>query len=102
MPRHSFTPQLDDASRRAVFEMMVDEGPQFHMALVDFVGLASRRNRLKKTWKLQPGDIYDDSYPQSFVTKEVMPLLPHGTRAPSMQTQVDLQKHVVNVKIVFQ
>jgi outer membrane protein assembly factor BamA len=98
----ALTPKLDDASRRATPVIAVTEGPQFRFGTLELVGLsAADSETLRKGWKLKTNDIFDASYPSDYVSKELRPRLKSGTPFPAMQTQVDEQNRLVNVRIVF-
>ena len=63
-----FTPRLDDAARKAVFEMAVTEGQQFFMGTLEILGLQSADEaNLRKKWSLEPGSVYDESYLTRFL-----------------------------------
>jgi hypothetical protein len=95
------SPRLDDAAARAVFDIVVSEGPQFRMGTVQFVGFPeSTLNALREAWKLAPGAVYDDSYPASFQVKEVFSRRPPGGKSPVMQMEIDRARRVVNVRFV--
>lgn len=69
------TPQLDDASGQVSFQIAVTEGRQFQMGTLTFTGLPDKIvTELTKKWKLHSGDIYDASYPSTFVSGEIAPL----------------------------
>jgi outer membrane protein assembly factor BamA len=99
------TPRLDDATHRAVFQIGIVEGPQFRMGTVEVTGLsASDAANLKKKWRLQPGDVYDNSYPGQFETAEVVPFLRRAgslLRVPPPETVVDVERRVVDVRFAF-
>ena len=103
MASSSATPRLDDQMKRALFDVKVEEGPQFFMGALAFEGLSSAdADRLTKMWRMPAGAPYDDTYANEFIFKVVMPLLPPGTRPPAARESVDPDKPVVNVTIVFQ
>ena len=103
MATTSREPRLDDTSKRAEFEMKVEDGPLFLMGSLAFAGLAEPDvNRLRKTWKLPSGAPYDATYAALYVANEVVPLLRPGSRRPSVSEAVEPDTHVVDVKIVFQ
>ena len=58
--------------------------------------------KLTKMWKLPAGAAYDNSYASDFIFKEIMPLVPRGTKPPAARESGDSEKHVVNVTIVFE
>jgi len=99
----SASPRLDDQSKRALFDVKVEEGPQFFMGTLAFEGLSTAdANKLTKMWKLASGAAYDNSYAADFIFKEIMPLVPRGTKPPAARESGDSEKHVVNVTIVFE
>jgi outer membrane protein assembly factor BamA len=103
MVEQATAPALDDTTRRAAFDISVEEGPQFFMGTLQFAGVSDAdAKRLAKNWKLAAGEPFDDSYTSGFITREVIPLLPSGTRPPLTETSAGSEKHLVNVKIVFQ
>jgi outer membrane protein assembly factor BamA len=94
-------PRLDDAATRAVFEMTVNEGPQFRMGTVQFIGFPeSVADSLQKAWKLAPGAVYDDAYPGDFDVKEVVSRRRPGGKRPVMQMEIDRARRVVNIRFV--
>jgi hypothetical protein len=53
--RATFEPRLDDAARWAVFAITVEEGAQFHMGTLEFVGIReSDAAMLARKWRLTP------------------------------------------------
>jgi outer membrane protein assembly factor BamA len=100
--RATYVPRLDDATRKAVFDIKVEEGLQFRAGAVAFPGLAARdAELLGKQWQLQPGDVFDATYPDRFYTEVIRPRLPPGAKPPAMESQVDEKNRVVNVRFVF-
>jgi outer membrane protein insertion porin family len=98
------SPVFDDATRRAVFEMVVPEGPQFHMGTVEFVGLDPKDAAdLAKKWRLKPGEVYDASYLREFRSANLTP--GRGAAPPSWtataETRVNDGTHTVDVRFVF-
>lgn len=102
LERATYTPRLDDLTRRAVFEIRVDEGPQFRMGTVEFPGLAPGDVAgLLQRWQLKPGEVFDASYPDRFMDDEIVPRIPRGARLPAIESRADEQKRVINVRYVF-
>jgi len=100
--RATFTSRLDDSNRQASFEIRVAEGPQFRLGTVDFVNLAPNdAAALRKLWRLQQGDVYDNTYPDQFVKDEIVPRLKGGGGVPRTETDLDVKKGIVNVRVVF-
>ena len=95
-------PRLDDSTRRAVFAVSVEEGPQFHMGTLTFVGIRdSDAATLAKKWKLKPGDVYDESYESKYLREEIFPLQTSAGGRGYFEPQIDPERHVVNARIVF-
>ena len=100
--RATYTSRLDDSNRQASFELRVAEGPQFRLGTVDFVNLAPNdAAALRKLWRLQQGDVYDNTYPDQFVKDEIVPRLKGGGGVPRTETDLDVKKGIVNVRVVF-
>lgn len=100
------TAVLDDASRLVTFQVTIEEGPQYHLAGVQFVGIPPQAaEALAKKWALKPGNVFDPSYAQTFITtiafKELASEGIRVTRASTRQ-QTDKQAHTVTLTIVFQ
>jgi outer membrane protein assembly factor BamA len=69
-------PQFDDAARTVRYEVLINEGDQFHMGNLQILGLdADLTDKLKANCRLQPGDPFDQTYWNTFF-KENGPLLP--------------------------
>lgn len=95
-------PRLDDSTRRAVFAVSVEEGPQFHMGTLTFVGIRdSDAATLAKKWKLKPGDVYDESYESKYLREEIFPLQTSAGGRGYFEPQIDPERHIVNARIVF-
>jgi hypothetical protein len=102
LQRATYAPRLDEAARRAIFEIRIEEGRQFRAGTTTFPGLsAADAATLSKQWRLRPGDVFDATYPDLFLDEEIFPRLPRGAKPPVMESQIDAQKGVVNVKFVF-
>lgn len=104
--RSTYAPRLDAASKQVVFDIQVVEGPQFRMGTFEIVGFPPADvEALTEKWRLRPGDPFDEEYARDFQGKEVTG--PWRARRvagkpPQMQTRVDSQKQLVNVRIVAQ
>ena len=100
------TAVLDDASRMATFDVSIEEGPQYHMGTVQFLGVPPRAaEAIAKKWTLKPGDVFDPTYSQTFISTvaghELAAQGMHAVRVSTRQ-QTDRQAHVVSVTLVFQ
>lgn len=98
----NYSPRLDGAARRAVFEMRVEEGPQFRMGTLEFGGVSpADAATLTKKWRLAPGSVYDDTYPLAFY-RDVLSGLRGPSGAPAtIDTQLDSDRHVVNLRFIL-
>ena len=95
-------PRLDDATRKAVFAIVVKEGPQFHMGTVQVEGVREAdAAALAKKWKLKPGDVYDEAYANKFHFEELSQLRTNAGGRAHLVTDIDAKANIVNVRIVF-
>jgi len=98
------TPSFEDTGRRVSFRVEIKEGPQYRMGSLNITGLSeSAINRLKGRWKLQLGDVYDDSYLEDFL-KNVLTVAMLGSERPKKidsKPRLDEQKLTVDVTIDF-
>ena len=100
--RATYAPRLDETTRKAVFEIKIEEGLQFRMGTITFAGLSeSDAALLGKRWQLKPGEIFDASYYDKYYAEEIQPRLPRGSRPPGVETRVDEANRVVNIRFVF-
>ena len=61
---------LDDSARLTTYNVAVEEGAQFHLGQVHFEGIPELAAiQLTKSWQLKPGDVFDATYPNTFVSK---------------------------------
>jgi outer membrane protein assembly factor BamA len=100
----TYSPRLDEAARKAVFEIRIQEGPQFRYGTVEFVGFSDAdAAALTKRWQPRAGDVYDDSYPLRFQREEIMPLMKRagGARRPMAETRSDASSTTVNIRFVL-
>jgi hypothetical protein len=102
MQSASYTPRLNDATRTAVFAVSIDEGPQFRMGSVSFVGVPDAvAADLSKKWRLQAGAVYDDSYPDRFFDDEIRPLQKQFPQRATAERKADVEKRILNLRFVF-
>ena len=98
----SYEPQLDDAQRRARFQVQVAEGPQFRMGTLQFAGITeSDAATLQGKWRLKVGDVYDGSYAKRYQLEELSPLRTRSGGRASMEINIDRANRVVNLRVVF-
>jgi outer membrane protein assembly factor BamA len=95
-------PKLDEAQRRATFQFQVNEGPQFRMGTLEFAGITeSDAETLAKKWQLKPGDVFDASYMKRYQVEVISPLQTRSGARGSVRPDLDVERRVVSVKIVF-
>lgn len=96
---------LDDSSRLTTYAVAVDEGAQFHLGMVHFEGVTEfAAKELIKSWQLKPGDVFDASYPASFVSKVAIDKLHAlGIEKTSavVNSKPEKQKASVDLNITF-
>ena len=86
----------DDATRRLVLDVTVEEGPQFRLGELTIAGMGDQdADALRKKWTLKAGDIYDDSFIQQFRRENATP-----TRRLTLEPAIDAARKVIDVKIV--
>lgn len=80
---------FDDAAQTVSAEIDVNEGDQFHMGQVQFVGLSDDAAAgLRKLWKLTSADPFDSSYPNLFLNQAS-----RSFNFSHVQISVNLQAH---------
>ena len=96
---------LDDTARLTIYDVAVDEGAQFHLGMVHFEGLPELASKeLIKSWQLKPGDVYDASYPNTFVSKVAIGKLKElgiEKTSATVTPKPEKQKASVDLNIVF-
>jgi outer membrane protein insertion porin family len=95
--------QFADETRRVTYAFDIKEGAQFRMGTLAVNGLAAAdANRLKEKWTLRAGDVYDASYVDEFLKKNLLTVARPGT-LQQMETSVkpDRQKLTVDVTLNF-
>lgn len=99
----SSQPIFDDSTRRVTYRIVVQEGPQFRMGSLLIFGFPSDvTKRLVKSWKLEQGDVFDQTYVRAFVQQEFLRNLHyHPPQALHVSTKVqpDPNAKKVNVQI---
>jgi outer membrane protein assembly factor BamA len=67
---------FDESASLVSYHVSIDEGRQFRMGTLTFVGFPESAVReLLKEWKLKPGDLFDASYINEFLQKKAGPLI---------------------------
>jgi outer membrane protein assembly factor BamA len=99
----SSQPEFDDSTRRVTYRISVQEGPQFRMGSLEIIGLPpDATKRLLKSWKMQSGEVFDQTYMKAFLKTELPKNLhfnpPHPTTV-STKVQPDPNAKTVDVQI---
>jgi outer membrane protein assembly factor BamA len=72
------TAAFDDSASAVAYQLIVDEGPVYHMGELEFRGIDNNLTaRLRAAWKIRPGEVYDASYLKQFLP-EARKLLPRN------------------------
>jgi len=79
--------------------LTIDEGPQYRLDKVEFVGKKGMTSRLQVEWKLEEGSVYDATYLDKFIDKN-RDLLPEGFGRKDVQIAADCPKALVTVRFV--
>jgi outer membrane protein assembly factor BamA len=94
--RSTMTPKPDDATRRLVLDVTVEEGPQFRLGEITITGMSDQdADALRKKWTLKAGDIYDDSFIQQFRKENGSP-----TRRLTLEPAIDAARKVIDLKMM--
>ena len=94
--RSTMTPKPDDATRKLVLDVTVEEGSQFRLGELTITGLSDQdADALRKKWTLKAGDIYDDSFIQQFRRENGT-----STRRLTLEPAIDAARKVIDVKIM--
>lgn len=97
---------LDDTSHLATDQVTIQEGPQYHMAAVQFMGVPPRvADALAKKWTLKPGDVFNPTYSQTFIdTVAGHEIASQGLRLTraTIRQQTNKSAHTVSLTLVFQ
>ena len=101
----SVKPLFNDAQKRLGWRLSLVEGPQYRMGKLTINNLPPADvQALLKEWQLKPGDVYDASYLNTFITATLLPRL--AQLGPALQGRKimpkptpDKQKTTVDITI---
>jgi outer membrane protein assembly factor BamA len=77
----------------------IEEGPQYRLDKVEFVGKKETISRLQVQWKLEQGSVYDVTYLDQYIDAN-RELLPGGFGRKDVQITKDCPKALVAVRLV--
>jgi outer membrane protein assembly factor BamA len=76
-----------------------EEGPQYRLDKVEFVGKKEMISRLQVQWKLAAGSVYDATYVDQYIEAN-RDFLPEGFGRNDVQVATDCPKALVEVRLV--
>ncbi len=79
--------------------LTIDEGPQYHLDKVEFVGKKEMVSRLQVQWKPEQGSVCDVTYLDQYIESN-RDLLPQGFTRKDVQIAKDCPKALVAVRLV--
>jgi outer membrane protein insertion porin family len=99
--------EIDEASFTVSYTVEINPGPVYHLAFVKFDNASDElRSRLMRSWKMLPGDIFDESYVSNFIVKAEKddPVLQRSLAGIkiSYDVRADPDSHDVNCVIRFE
>jgi outer membrane protein assembly factor BamA len=100
-PKQNF----DDAARQVHYSFQLKEGNQYHLGAFKVSGYDDKTaERIRKSWQLKPGDVYDASYLKEFGKRGLPGALadsPAAVKAghPSLSTRPNNETSTVDVDI---
>jgi outer membrane protein assembly factor BamA len=79
--------------------LTIEEGPQYRLDKVEFVGKKEMISRLQVQWKLEQGSVYDVTYLDQYIEAN-REFLPDGFGRKDVQIAQDCPKALVAVRLV--
>jgi outer membrane protein assembly factor BamA len=95
------TPQLDSTAHLVTYTITANSGPQYHFSELHVLNLdPDARSKFDTLWKLQPGEVYDETYLPTFLKANIaQPYLdPYSL---SYRVERDPDNHLVKLYLVF-
>jgi len=101
-------PQYDDASHQIFYRVTISEGSAYRMGEMIVTGLSlDAEKRLRQTWKIAPGQVFDDSYFEEHMkllakpSREIFGDLPVHYLEFGHLLRPDSARHTVDVLLDF-
>lgn len=89
-----------DSNATASLIITFEEGPQYHMGKLEFLGDKQTAARLRAAWNLTEGDIYDNAYLDEYLTAN-RDLLPANFSRESVQISQSCPEAQVAVRMIL-
>ncbi|MFN2480518.1 MAG: POTRA domain-containing protein [Pyrinomonadaceae bacterium] len=95
--------EFDDAARRVTYRFEVREGAQYRMGELKIAGLAEAdAEKLRARWALRAGEVFDETYYEEFLRKNLSGILQPGARPQvTMFVKPDREKLTADVSYTF-
>lgn len=98
----SANPTFDRAQHTVAFSITVTPGPVFHMGKLSLVNLDPTQQVLvMKYWTLHAGDVYDATYPPTFLNRNKATLHALDGWSASYKEYANLDTHIVDLVVTF-
>jgi outer membrane protein assembly factor BamA len=96
-------PEFDDAGRRVTYRFEVREGAQFRMGELKITGLSEAdAEKLRSRWTLRAGEVFDATYYEDFLKKNLSGVLQPGARPQvTMFVKQDRERLTADVNYSF-
>jgi outer membrane protein assembly factor BamA len=97
-------PEFNDSDATVKYTMEISAGAAYHLDFVKFDNVSEQlRDLLIRYWQMMPGDTFDESYLDTFLTKaeDQNPILLHSLMGDisKIETSADPVTHSVDVVI---
>ena len=94
--------KIDDAAKTVSVLIKTDAGPQFKMGAVIIKGLdIEGEPAVRKLWGMKEGTPYDDTYPQTFLTRIQEDGYFDNLKATRFDQEVNRRNNTVDVTLYF-
>jgi outer membrane protein assembly factor BamA len=94
---------FDEANRKVRFQVQVSEGEQYRMGTFALAGFpADLSDKLQSKWQLKAGEVYDASYIDGYLKKELGPALgKFGNKPPKItrKESVNSAQRIVDIAL---
>ena len=99
-------PKFDDSAKRVSYDVVINEGPQYHMGKLVLTGLSIEgERRIRSAWGIAPGAVFNKDIYEEFAASGIKAAfigLPFHYEKVGRFLQEDAAKGVVDVLIDFQ